>query len=67
MLNSEAVNIVVPNPPYPLCPCGGVLLPHVEPATGHATAMPYEKPAEIWIRGTLILFWKCSACGKRTC
>ena len=65
MFNNETVNLTIPNGPYPLCGksgCKGIMMPLVEPATGYDNWGHCEIKREYWIKGTAILFWKCSIC-----
>ena len=50
---------------FPICPapaCGGVLLPHLEPATAGVKSVGGAMLYEQWVPNTVILTWRCSIC-----
>ena len=73
MFGTDKVAIQVPPGPYPLCGdnCKGQLLPCVEPATAVTGPPAFVGPGVVpagtpyWKDGTLVLFWKCTVCGRR--
>jgi hypothetical protein len=67
MIDNVNVICVLPDGPYPQCTeisdvvrCSGTLVPLLKPSDNHNTAYPTP------IKGTVVVYWKCSKCGKTT-
>jgi hypothetical protein len=60
---SDPIQITIPSGPYPKCGldgCLGELLPVV-----HPSACVAEDGTRCWMRGTLVMEWRCGCCGRR--